>query len=92
MNNTHTTTGQLAPILPADDLALVSMGFVIPIVGLKKSALFARVADRRFPAPLRLSGRCSRFRAGDIRAYLRDPLGWNQSKAIDAPKAVERAA
>ena len=85
MQNTF-TLGPLAPILPADDLALISMGLVIPIVGMKKSATHARIATGRFPAPLRLSGRCSRFRAGDIREYLRDPLGWSPEKAIDAPR------
>lgn len=93
MNNTS-TNGQLAPILPADDAALVPLQLLVPIVGLRKSAIYARIAARpaRFPAPLRLSGRCSRFRAGDIRAYLRDPLGWTADKAIDAPKSSEQAA
>ena len=91
MNNTH-PTGQIAPILPGDDLALVAMSLVTRIVGMKKSATHARIAAGRFPAPLRLSVRCSRFRAGDIRAYLRDPLGWTGGKALDAPKASENAA
>ena len=92
MQNSNYPSGPLAPILPADDLALVSMGLVIPIVGMKKSATHARIAAGRFPAPLRLSGRCSRFRAGDIRTYLRDPLGWTPDKAIDAPNASAGAA
>jgi predicted DNA-binding transcriptional regulator AlpA len=73
----------VAPILPADGMALVPLGLLFAIVGLKKSALFARIRAGRFPAPLRLSGRCSRFRVSDVREYLRDPLGWSQDKAAD---------
>ena len=83
MHNTISTAAALAPVLPADDLALVSIRLLVPIVGLKKSALYARIQAGRFPAPLRLSARCSRFRVGSVRAYLRDPLGWSADKAND---------
>jgi prophage regulatory protein len=78
------TPTQNAPILPADNLALISRELVRPIVGMKNSALHERIVGGKFPRPLRLSYRCSRFRAGDIRAWLADPLGWHQGKAIDA--------
>lgn len=88
MNPTHG-----APVLPADDLALVPTKLVVPIAGLKESAIRAAVGAGTFPRPLRLSYRCSRLRAGDIRAWLADPLGWHQGKAIDATTApVQRVA
>ena len=72
-----------APVLPADDLALISLNNIMPIVGMKHSALYARIAACTFPRPLRLSYRCARFRAGDVRTWLADPMGWHQGKAID---------
>lgn len=77
----------VASILPSDDLALVPISTVRLLVGLKDSAIYDRVKRHRMPAPLRLSGRCSRFRAGDLREYLRDPLGWTPAKAIDSERA-----
>lgn len=78
------TLTQTAPILPADALALISLKLVMPVVGMKHSALYARITAGTFPRPLRLSYRCARFRAGDVRAWLADPMGWHQGKAIDA--------
>jgi len=76
------------PVLPADDLALVPTALVMPIVGLKESAIRTAIIGGQFPQPLRLAPRCVRFRAGDIRAWLADPLGWNPGKAIDANAAA----
>ena len=87
MPATKSDAASAAPVLPADGMALVPLALLFPIVGMKKSALFARIRAGRFPAPLRLSGRCSRFRVSDIREYLRDPLGWNQDKAEDQPSS-----
>ena len=77
------TPTQNAPVLPVDDLALVSLNSIMPIVGMKHSALYARIAACGFPRPLRLSYRCARFRAGDVRTWLADPMGWHPGKAID---------
>jgi prophage regulatory protein len=79
---------QGAAALPAEDLALVSIATVRQLVGLRDSAIYDRIRNLRMPAPLRLSGRCSRFRVGDVREYLRDPLGWSPEKAIDAPRSA----
>ena len=87
---THTPA---ATALPAEDMALVTIATVRQLVGLKDSAIYERVKAQRMPAPLRLSGRCSRFRVGDVREYLRDPLGWSPGKAIDAkPEPAEKDA
>lgn len=81
---THTSAADHT--LPHDDLALVPIATVRRLVGLRDSAIYERVRGQRMPAPLRLSARCSRFRAGDLREYLRDPLGWKPEKAIDAQR------
>lgn len=81
---THITAADYS--LPHDDLALVPIGTVRRLVGLGDSAIYERVREQRMPAPLRLSARYSRFRAGDLREYLRDPLGWKPEKAIDAQR------
>lgn len=73
-----------AVALPADDLALISIEVVKPVVGLKNSAIYERAKARTFPAPLRLSYKCSRWRAGDIRRWLKDPYGWTPAMAMDA--------
>lgn len=80
-----------AAALPAEDLALIPIGTVSALVGLKDSAIYDRVKEQRMPAMLRLSPRCSRWRAGDIREYLRDPLNWAPGKAIDAATAKAAA-
>lgn len=73
-----------AVTLPADDLAFVSIEVVEAVAGYKTSAIYARAKARTFPAPLRLSYKCSRWRAGDIRRWLKDPHGWTPALAMDA--------
>ena len=77
----------LSPTLPTEPLSLVSLDVVCGVTGTKKTFVYDAMREGRMPAPLRLSSRCSRWRAGDIREYLRDPLNWSASKAIDAPGA-----
>lgn len=72
--------------LPADDLALVDGKTVDRFTGLKRSARYERIAAGKFPRPLALTARCSRYRAGDIRRWLQDPLGWTPDCAIDKPR------
>ncbi len=50
--------------------ALLPLSVVEEIVGLGKSAIYSRVAAGHFPEPIRLSVKCSRWRAGDISAWL----------------------
>ncbi len=50
--------------------ALLPLSVVEEIVGLGKSAIYSRVAAGYFPEPIRLSVKCSRWRAGDISAWL----------------------
>ncbi len=71
-------------VLPADDLALVDGQVAEQLTGLKRSARWARAAAGTYPKPLVLSSRCSRYRAGDLRRWLENPLAWNAAMAIDS--------
>lgn len=75
--------------LPVDDLALVDGSTADKVTGLRKTARYTRAAVGKFPRPLVLSPRCSRYRAGDLRRWLEDPLGWTPDKAMDGQKAGE---
>jgi len=81
---------QNSQVLPGDPLTLIALPLVSYLSGVGKSSIYEAARAGRMPIPLRLSPRCSRWRAGDIAAYLRDPLNWNPSKAIDfrAPEVV----
>lgn len=57
------------PDLPPDD-TLLSIREVGPMVGLGPSAIYARIATGRFPAPRKLSARCSRWKASEIRSWM----------------------
>lgn len=50
--------------------ALLSIREVGPIVGLGPSAIYARIARGEFPAPRRLSARCSRWKASELKSWL----------------------
>jgi prophage regulatory protein len=76
-----------AAALPTDTLALVEFKAVCAVLRAGRSFVHDSVKAGRMPAPIRLSKRCMRWRAGDIREYLRDPLNWSPSKAIGAAQA-----
>lgn len=62
-------------ILPED--ALLRIYDVLPLVGLSRASVYAKVAESRFPAPIKLTRHASGWRMGDIRAWLADPTGWS---------------
>lgn len=82
------TPGALA--LPLEPLALVPLEVVCHAVGARKTYVYGAVKAQRMPAPIHL-GRSVRWRAGDIREYLRAPNNWSPECAIDAQR-VEVAA
>jgi prophage regulatory protein len=55
--------------------ALLRISTVQAITGLSRSTIYAKVARREFPPPLRLGARCTRFRAGAITAWLAAQAG-----------------
>ena len=50
--------------------ALLRIGTVCTLAGLSRASIYRRIADGRFVQPVRLSARCTRFRAGDVTAWL----------------------
>lgn len=52
--------------------ALLRMPTVEAITGLGKSTIYAKLKadDGSFPKPIRIGARCTRFKAGDITAWL----------------------
>lgn len=54
---------------PAAD-RLLSLAEVERLTGLRSSALYLRVQRNEFPAPLRISSRCSRWRESEVIAWI----------------------
>jgi len=52
--------------------ALLKLGTVTAITGLSSTTIYRLLADKDsgFPAAIRLGARCTRFRAGDLTAWL----------------------
>lgn len=59
---------------------LISLSQVSGLVGLKKSAIYMRIAEGNFPSPIKLSSRCSRWSLVEIQEYI--------EKAVAERKAV----
>ena len=54
--------------------ALVRLSDVCKLVGLSRSSIYLRVGEGSFPAPVRLSNHCVRWRREDLEAWIRVPL------------------
>lgn len=50
--------------------ALLQFATVCDLTGLSRATLYRLIAERRFVGPIRLSTRCTRFRAGEVMAWL----------------------
>lgn len=50
--------------------ALLRLSTVEAICGIGRSTIYAKLAKNEFPQPIRLGTRCTRFRAGDVQAWL----------------------
>ena len=59
--------------------AVLRLPEVLGLVGLSRASVYAKVAERRFPSPIKLTAHASGWRVGDIRAWLADPTGWPRS-------------
>lgn len=71
----------------AYDDALLSLPTVKALIGIAgDSTVMKLVGDKRFPAPIRLSHRCSRWRAGDVRAWLAAQAGTARLQHEGAPQ------
>lgn len=64
--------------------AVLRLPDVLTLVGLSRASVYAKVAERRFPAPIKLTQHASGWRIGDIRTWLADPIGWPSSTGDEA--------
>ena len=67
-NGTATAAALLPP--PTSDLALWRLPTVLQHVPVSRSGWWAGVKSGRYPAPIKLSPRCSAWKASDIRALI----------------------
>ncbi|WP_448172267.1 helix-turn-helix transcriptional regulator [Rhizobacter fulvus] len=56
----------------ADPDALLSRHTVSALTGLGATAIYVRVRAKTFPAPRKISRRCSRWKSSEVRAWLRE--------------------
>lgn len=54
-----------------DDDALLAMPTVCALAGIGKSLIYEKVKAGTFPKPVKIGQRVTRWRAGDVRAWLR---------------------
>lgn len=50
--------------------ALLRLSTVQALTGLSRSTIYTRIRAKTFPEPIKLGTRCTRFRAGDVTAWL----------------------
>lgn len=55
----------------SDPDALLQLPTVIALTGIGRTSIYNRIKAGQFPAPIRLSQRCARWRAGEVRAWLK---------------------
>ncbi len=55
--------------------ALLKIQTVITVTGLSESTIRRRVAEGKFPAPIKDGTRCTRWVAGDVTNWLRAKVG-----------------
>ena len=60
------------PVAAAEcDDALLQIHTVSALAGLGRSTIYRLVAEGQFPQPIKRGLRCTRFRAGDVTAWLK---------------------
>ena len=56
------------------DEAFITLGMVCDITGKRTTSVYDAIKRHTFPSPERFGSRCSRWRVGEIRRWLRDPF------------------
>lgn len=62
---------------PTDD-RLITDREVAHLLGASRSWPWKLARDGRFPQPVKLSTRCTRWRLSDVQAFMADPQNWTQ--------------
>lgn len=60
---------------PTDD-RLIPDTEVAHLLGASRSWPWKLARDGKFPKPIKLSERCTRWRLSDVQAWMKDPQGW----------------
>jgi len=68
--------------LPKPNISKVPPAFyrlrdVVRITALSRATLYRRIAEGRFPAPIRLGGRASAWPTAALQAWIDDPEGYH---------------
>jgi prophage regulatory protein len=66
--------------LPDD--AFVRMRELTQLVSYRRSAIYQKVKQRKFPPPVKLGAQAAGWRMRDVRAWLRDPTGWKPATGV----------
>jgi prophage regulatory protein len=64
------TNAQPLEVLNTPD-ALLRIQTVVALTGISSVSVYRKVASGDFPAPVKLGTRCTRWRAADVRGWLR---------------------
>lgn len=64
------------PFAQLPDDALVDKRVARDVTGLGDTERYERIQKGTFPAPILLGPRCARYKVGDLRDWLADPLNW----------------
>lgn len=63
---------KLQPVSAAENPdALLQINTVSALAGLGRSTIYRLVSEDKFPQPIKRGLRCTRFRAGDVTAWLK---------------------
>lgn len=68
----------------------VRINQTLPVVGLSRTKVHDLVSRGEFPAPVRLSAKCSLYDGQAVSDWIADPLGWiERNKAATAAGGAE---
>lgn len=71
------------PFAQLPDDALVDKRVVRDVTGLGDTERYERIRKGMHPAPILLGPRCARWKVGDLRDWLANPLNWRAGAASD---------
>jgi prophage regulatory protein len=63
---------------PQADDRLITDREVAHLLGASRSWPWKLARDGRFPKPIQLSSRCTRWRLSDVQAFMANPQSWTQ--------------
>lgn len=66
----HTTSSQPQHSPQLIEASLIDVKSVEKMLSISRRTIYERVQEGKFPAPIRLSSRCSRWRFSDVRDWI----------------------